>query len=90
MLKLLILDNTKYKELSMSNRPAFNVVRSNFNKINVSVAEVGKIIREKVQANIDAGTFTNACAIRMSYTLNYSGIHIIRNTTWRTLSGADK
>lgn len=76
--------------ITKDNRPAFDVAWNNFTKINVSVAEVGKIIGGKVQANIDAKTFTNGCAIRMSYTLNYSGIPIIRNNNWSTVSGADK
>jgi hypothetical protein len=52
---------------------------SNFLKIygDGSVASVGKMIGGKVAENINSsgsGQFTNACAIRMSYALNYSGL----------------
>ena len=40
--------------------------------------EVGKKIGGKVQYNIDQGIFQNACAIRMSYALNYSGVPVFR------------
>jgi Type VI secretion system (T6SS), amidase effector protein 4 len=51
-------------------RPAFTTAWTNFSKINVSVPEVAKIVKGKVQWNIDNGIFTNACPIRMSYVLN--------------------
>ncbi|MDR3339683.1 MAG: type VI secretion system amidase effector protein Tae4 [Candidatus Symbiothrix sp.] len=41
-----------------------------------SVEEVGRIIGGKVKINIDAGIFTNACAIRFSYAVNKAGISI--------------
>lgn len=60
-----------------------------------SVPSVGKKIGGKVQENIDLGVkdpkagFTNACAIRMSYSLNNSGSLIPRGI-WKTVSGGDK
>jgi hypothetical protein len=58
------------------------------------VLSVGKKIGGKVQENLELGAkepalgFTNACAIRMSYTLNHSGISI-GGGPWKTVSGAD-
>jgi hypothetical protein len=60
-----------------------------------SVPSVGNRIGGKVQENIELGVkdpkagFTNACAIRMSYSLNNSGIPITRGI-WKTVSGGDK
>ncbi|OBU10812.1 hypothetical protein AYY17_14955 [Morganella psychrotolerans] len=68
----------------------FFTIWNNFSKINVSVKDVGRIIGGKVQYNIDQGIFQNACAIRMSYALNYSGITINRSPRWATSSGKDK
>lgn len=59
------------------------------------VATVGKKIGGKVGANIELGEkdpnlgFTNACAIRMSYSLNYSGSPIVRGA-WSTVTGGDR
>ncbi|EMQ4855113.1 type VI secretion system amidase effector protein Tae4 [Morganella morganii] len=72
------------------NRPDFFSMWSNFSKINVSVKEVGSKIGGKVQYNIDKGIFENACAIRMSYALNYSGTNVNRSSRWATSSGNDK
>lgn len=60
-----------------------------------SIVSVGKKIGGKVEQNIILGVkdplhgFTNACAIRMSYSLNYSGV-IISRGSWQTVSGADR
>jgi len=59
------------------------------------ITSVGKKIGGKVEENINLGItspdlgFTNACAIRMSYALNYSGV-MITHGTWNTVSGKDK
>jgi hypothetical protein len=59
------------------------------------VTSVGKKIGGKVQYNIELALtrpqegFKNACAIRMSYSLNYSGIPINKGA-WATVSGADR
>ncbi|WP_195432895.1 type VI secretion system amidase effector protein Tae4 [Morganella morganii] len=71
-------------------KPDFVTMWTNFARINVSVKEVGKKIGGKVQYNIDQGIFQNACAIRMSYALNYSGVPVSRSPRWATSSGADK
>lgn len=79
----------------MSIRPVFLQAWQNFSDINVSVSLVGKKIGGNVGLNINLGEqdpeqgFTNACAIRMSYTLNYSGAKIERGM-WKTVSGADR
>lgn len=58
------------------------------------MAGVGKKIGGKVEQNIQVGVddptqgFKNACAIRMSYGLNYSGVTVPRGT-WQTVSGGD-
>lgn len=71
-------------------KPDFKTMWTNFQYVNVSVKEVGKKIGGKVQQNIDSEIFQNACAIRMSYALNYSGFPINRDSRWSTSSGADK
>lgn len=71
-------------------KPKFETMWANFARINVSVKEVGNRIGGKVQYNIDQGIFQNACAIRMSYALNYSGVPIQPDSRWDTSSGADK
>jgi hypothetical protein len=59
------------------------------------ISWVGTKIGGKVGDNIELGKrdplagFTNACAIRMSYSLNYSGAPVVRGA-WATVSGADK
>ena len=54
----------------------------------LSVDKVGAKIGGKVQWNIEHGYFKNACAIRMSYAFNYSGIKIDKNDG-ATSSGGD-
>lgn len=44
----------------------------------------------RYQQNTDTDIFQNACAIRMSYALNYSGVPIYRDSRWSTSSGADQ
>jgi hypothetical protein len=53
-----------------------------------TVAAVGNLIGGKVKANIDAQIFANACALRMSYVLNRTGV-LIHPHTNQTVSGAD-
>lgn len=60
-----------------------------FKDVNISVADVGAVIGGKVQANIDSGVFKNACPIRMSYVLNYSGLSIPSGERYAVVSGAD-
>ena len=81
----------------MAVRPSFAAAWLQFSTIygDGTVAFVGKKIGGKVGQNIALGTtdpnagFTNACAIRMSYTLNYSGAPVVGGQ-WSTVSGADK
>jgi hypothetical protein len=79
----------------MAIRPSLSALWLNFNAIDVDVASVGKVIGGKVGENILLGQtdprsgFTNACAIRMSYCLNRSGVRITRGA-WSTVSGGDK
>lgn len=81
----------------MAIRPSFLTIWSKFIEIygDGTITSVGEKIGGKVEQNIklgltnpDAG-FTNACAIRMSYALNYSGVTITRGS-WATVSGTDK
>lgn len=82
----------------MAKRPSFTQMAAHFAAIygSGSVLDVGKKIGGKVGENIDLGVkdpkvgFTNACAIRMSYSLNYSGVLIAPNASWSTVSGGDK
>ena len=77
-------------------RPLFATMWKNFNTVygNGSLANVGATIGGKVEANIRLGAtnpslgFTNGCAIRMSYSLNHSGV-FITNGEWKTSSGSD-
>jgi hypothetical protein len=46
-------------------RPSFNVAWSAFMAVRLPVAGVGTKIGGKIQANIEAGIFQNACPIRM-------------------------
>ena len=78
-------------------RPLFQIMWQHFIVIydDGSVSSVGKKIGGKVQENIELGVkdpkagFTNACGIRMSYSLNNSGVNIPRGI-WKTVSGGDK
>ena len=80
-----------------SPRPKFQAMWHQFASIygDGTVVSVGNKIGGKVKENIDLGVkdpkagFTNACAIRMSYALNSSGI-AIRQGTWKTVSGGDR
>jgi len=78
-------------------RPKFQIMWHHFITVygDGSVPSVGEKIGGKVQENIELGVkdpkvgFTNACAIRMSYSLNNSGVTIPRGA-WKTVSGGDK
>jgi hypothetical protein len=70
------------------NRPNFGQVWSRFQDVNVSVSDVGTKIGGKVGENISKGIFENACPIRMSYVLNYTGVRIPQ-TGYHVVSGAD-
>lgn len=53
----------------------YSTLSSNFSKVkDLPTSAVGKLIGGKVEENIKAGFFTNACAIRLSYAFNYSGM----------------
>jgi hypothetical protein len=70
-----------------------------------SLQKVGDRIGGHVKLNFDLGIkdirdhpdqypthpagFTNACATRMSYVLNYCGVHIAKSSLWQTVTGAD-
>ena len=70
-------------------RPKFAQAWGRFREINISVAKVGAKIGGKVGHNISAGIFQNACPIRMSYVLNYTGIPV-PSAGYHVVSGADK
>lgn len=57
------------------------------------VAEVGRKIGGAVQKNIelpkDEGRWENACPIRMSYVLNYTGFAIPKSSRYPMVSGGD-
>ncbi len=71
-------------------RPAFGAARNRFREVNVNVETVGKLLGGKVQHNIEAGIFQNACPIRMSYVLNYCGVPIPPTADMRRLRGVIK
>ena len=78
-------------------RPRFSTMWAHFATIygDGEITTVGNTIGGKVKENIDLGVkeptlgFTNACALRMSYSLNYSGVLVTRGL-WKTVSGDDK
>jgi hypothetical protein len=78
-------------------RPSFQAMWHQFLIIHGDgkLSSVGNKIGGKVQENIEMGLkdpkagFRNACAIRMSYSLNNSGITIPKGE-WKTVSGDDK
>lgn len=69
-------------------RPLFGAAWARFAEVNVPVAEVGKKIGGKVEYNIESGDFQNACPIRMSYVLNYTGVPVPR-IGYAVVSGGD-
>lgn len=73
----------------MSGRPAFGSAWIAFTRVHVSVADVGKLIGGRVDDNIKAGIFQNACPIRMSYVLNSTGFAVKKEAGYATVSGAD-
>lgn len=68
---------------------SYSTLSQNFAKVkDLDVLPLGDFIGGKVKQNIDAGTFTNGCAIRMSYAFNYSGI-AVSSSDGAVSSGAD-
>jgi hypothetical protein len=71
-------------------RPLFSRTWNLFLDVNVDVKSVGEKIGGKVKFNIENRIFTNACPIRMSYVLNYSGTAIPKpGGKYNVVSGAD-
>lgn len=79
----------KQRKCSMQ-RPSFGPAWIRFSEVNISVSQVGALIGGKVKSNIEKGIFQNACPIRMSYVLNYTGISIPANSGYAAVSGKDK
>lgn len=64
----------------MATRPKFNDAWAKFLEVHQhpdgrrrTAKEIGDYLGGKVKVNFDAEYFTNACAIRLSYVLNYTG-----------------
>ena len=70
-------------------RPMFMQAWGLFTRVNVPVASVGRTIGGRVGQNVASGVFQNACPIRMSYVLNYSGVPI-PSAGYHVVSGADR
>ncbi|CAG0943524.1 hypothetical protein BROC_02324 [Candidatus Brocadiaceae bacterium] len=70
-------------------RPPFNKAWNLFKEVNTTVQAVGEKIGGKIKANTDSGIFKNACPIRMSYVLNYSGVPIPTRERYAVASGGD-
>lgn len=68
---------------------SYETLSTNFAKVCREVPVVGSIIGGKVEQNIKSGFFNNACAIRLSYAFNYSGLPISRYDG-NVSSGRDK
>jgi hypothetical protein len=69
-------------------RPSFLAAWQRFVDVKIPVSDVGKLIGGKVQQNIAARFFQNACPVRMSYVLNYCGI-AVPPSGYHAVSGAD-
>ncbi len=70
-------------------RPSFAKAWALFSKVKISVKEVGNKIGGKVKTNTESGVFQNACPIRMSYVLNYSGVPIPARSRYAVVTGDD-
>lgn len=69
---------------------SYSTLSANFERVkNLTVSQVGTFIGGKIEENIKSGSFQNACAIRLSYAFNYSGLPISR-VDGATSSGKDK
>ncbi len=69
---------------------SYSTLSYHFSKVkNLNVEAVGAFIGGKVKVNIDGKFFQNACAIRLSYAFNYSGLPI-RRSDGSTSSGKDR
>ena len=69
----------------------YSDLSSHFNDVkDLTIKELGDKIGGKVKQNIDGGFFTNTCAIRMSYALNYAGLEIENSDDISVSSGSDK
>jgi len=73
----------------MSVKPTYAKFLQHFNVVKGGLDHVATTLGGKVQFNIENGIFTNACAIRMSYALNKSGI-TIPYAKGKTSSGENK
>jgi len=82
------------KTVPQQPRPLFDNAWGAFIQIAVPVKDVGRIIGGHVEVNInippEQGGFANACPIRMSYVLNYSGFPIHQDPRYSMVSGGDK
>lgn len=57
----------------------YSTLSSNFAVVkDLNPTEVGKVIGGKVEQNCNSGVFRNACAIRLSYAFNKSGLFITK------------
>lgn len=74
----------------MESRPQFVQAWTSFRAVygDGTLNHVAEAIGGKVKSNIDSGVFENACAIRISYVLNNSGIPIGAGGA-SSVSGAD-
>lgn len=79
----------------MTARPSFVAARAAATRIydaNDSIGKVKQVIGGKVKHNFeippDEGGWSNSCAVRMSYVLNYTG-HPVPRIANLTVSGAD-
>lgn len=69
---------------------SYATLSSNFARVkDLPPSQVGSVIGGKVEANIKANIFQNACAIRLSYAFNYSGLPI-SSYDGKVSSGRDK
>jgi hypothetical protein len=74
-------------------RPVFDDAWNAFDEVNMPPELVGQKIGGHVEINysipISMGGFENACPVRMSYVLNYTGFPIQKDKRYASISGAD-
>ncbi|SMC18517.1 Type VI secretion system (T6SS), amidase effector protein 4 [Andreprevotia lacus DSM 23236] len=79
--------------MTTARRPSFKAAWGAFQQVRGDVKEVGKFLGGKIEINTELGRnggYTNACPIRMSYVLNYTGFPIHAGHGFKISTGADR
>ena len=77
--------------MAITNRPLQAAAWARFQEVDLPLPELGAKIGGKVGVNISTGIFGNACPLRISYMLNYSGFPVPKpKASYSAVSGADR